>query len=213
MNPGRAVVGAALVVVGALLLADVTGLLEAEGIIADWWPLLLVALGLTQAASGSGFGVVSTVLIVLGVVLLGITTGLFGEDIGGEVWAVVLIAARAWVLLGLGRRRSGVLADPTVSGLSVFNVVKLTSRSPALRDGSLTAAFGVLRLDLTGAALDPAGARISTTAGSPLTTECSGTALQGMAVAASNTQREGATDSGRRPRNLQATQIRPPTPA
>jgi len=164
VSAGRAVVGAALVVVGALLLADVAGLAEAEGIIADWWPLLLVALGLVQASSGSGFGVVSTVLIVGGILLLGVTTDLFGDDIGGVVWAVVLVAAGAWVLLGWGRRRSGVLVEPTVSGLSVFNVVKLTSRSPALHAGALTAVLGTLRLDLTGATLDPAGARISVAA-------------------------------------------------
>jgi predicted membrane protein len=157
-------VGAALVVIGALLLGDAVGLFEAGGVIADWWPVLLIALGLMQAHSGGGFGVVSTVLVAGGLALLGVTTGLFGEDIGDVVWAIVLIAAGAWVLLGWGRRRSPVSADSEVSGLSVFNVVKLKNRSSGLRSGSLTAVLGTLRLDLTGATLDAAGARVSATA-------------------------------------------------
>jgi len=164
LSAGRAVIGAALVAVGVLLLADVAGLAKAGGIIADWWPLLLVALGIVQASSGGGFGVVSTVLVVGGIVLLGVTTGLFGEDIGGAAWAVALIAAGGWVLMGWGRRRSSASAESELSGLSIFNVVKLMNRSPALRAGALTAVLGTLRMDLTRATLDPAGARVSATA-------------------------------------------------
>jgi len=164
VSTGRVVVGAGFVVVGALLLADVAGFAEAGDILADWWPVLLIGLGVIQGLSGGEFRVTSTVLVIGGILLLGITTGLFGEDIGGVAWAMVLIAAGLWVLLGWGRRRSRASLEPDLSGLSVFNVVKLANRSAALRGGSLTAVLGTLRLDLTEAALDPMGARVSATA-------------------------------------------------
>ncbi|MSP22857.1 MAG: hypothetical protein EXR66_07590 [Dehalococcoidia bacterium] len=43
--PPRAFIGLILVALGGLFLADEAGLLDTGGIIGDWWPLVIVAVG------------------------------------------------------------------------------------------------------------------------------------------------------------------------
>lgn len=163
VNAGRTLVGAALVAVGAVYLLDVAGVVEAGGVIGRWWPALFVALGLLQAYGERRFGAVAWVLIVGGLVLLTVSTGVFGETAWSITWPILVVLAGAWLLSGWGRLRRGQIEDPEFSRLSLFNSMKVTSRSEGLRRASLTAVFGKLRLDLTGARLDPAGARVSAT--------------------------------------------------
>jgi predicted membrane protein len=164
MSAGRAIVGAALVAVGALFLLDAGGVVEAGDTLRRWWPLLLVVLGLLQAVSERRFGWVATVLVVSGLLLLTVSGGLFGEGAWGVLWPSLFIVAGLWVLAGWGRGRDRRGASREVATLSLFNLVRLVNRSVGFRSGTLTALFGGIRLDLTRATLDPGGARISATA-------------------------------------------------
>lgn len=163
VNAGRTLVGAALVAVGAVYLLDVAGVVEAGGVIGRWWPALFVALGLLQGYGERHFSAVAWVLIVGGLLLLAVSTGVVGETAWSVTWPILVVLAGAWLLSGWGRLRRGQTEDPEFSRLSLFNSIKVTSRSEGLRRVSLTAVFGKLRLDLTGASLDPAGARVSAT--------------------------------------------------
>jgi len=163
VNAGRTLVGAALVAVGAIYLLDVAGVIEGGGVIGRWWPVLLVALGLLQTYGERRFSAVAGVLIVGGLLLLAVTNGAFGKTAWLVTWPILVVLAGAWLLSGWGRMRRGQIEDPEFSRLSLFNSMKLTSRSTALRRAALTAVFGKLRLDLTGAKLDPGGARVSAT--------------------------------------------------
>ena len=157
VNAGRSLVGAALVALGVVYLLDVAG------VVGRWWPVLLVALGLLQAYGERRFSAVAWVLIAGGLLLLAVTTGVFGQTAWSVTWPILVVLAGAWLLSGWGRMRRGQIEDPEFSRLSVFNSIKLASRADALRRAALTAVFGKLRLDLTGARLDPAGARLSAT--------------------------------------------------
>lgn len=163
LSAGRALLGAALVALGALYLLDVAGVIEGGEVVGRWWPILLVALGLLQAYAEKRFSAVVWVLVVGGLLLLAVTTGLFGRRAWSVTWPILVVLAGAWLLTGWGRLRRGQIDDPEFSRMSAFNSVKLASRAYGLRRVSLTALFGKLRLDLTGVRLDPAGARLSAT--------------------------------------------------
>jgi predicted membrane protein len=163
VSAGRALVGAALVALGAVYLLDVAGVIEGGSVVGRWWPVLLVALGLLQAYAEKRCSPVVWVLVVGGLLLLAVTTGVFGRRAWSVTWPILVVLAGAWLLSGWGRLRRGQIEDPEFSRMSVFNSVKLASRAAELRRVSLTALFGKLRLDLTGAKLDPAGARLSAT--------------------------------------------------
>ncbi|MBM3694498.1 MAG: hypothetical protein FJW79_00975 [Actinobacteria bacterium] len=161
MSPGRSLVGGALMTLGVLYLLDAVGVLDAGPVVSRWWPVLLVALGVVQAASERRVSVVSGVLVVGGGLLLTVSTGLLGERAWGVAWPIVVTLAGAWLLTGWGRAHRAPGDDPRFARLSFINSVRLASRATALRRVVLTAVFGKLRLDLTGARLHPAGARIS----------------------------------------------------
>jgi predicted membrane protein len=163
MSAGRSLVGGAFVALGALYLLDAAGVVEAGGVVGRWWPGLLIALGVVQAFSERRFSAVAVVLVVGGALLLTVSTGLLGKTAWAVTWPILVVLAGAWLLSGWGRQRRVAGQDPEFSRLSVFNSVRVASRATALRRVALTAVFGKLRLDLTGARLDPAGARVSAT--------------------------------------------------
>jgi hypothetical protein len=164
MSAGRTLVGTALVALGAIYLLDAAGVVSGGTVAGRWWPALFVLLGLVQGLAERHLSVVAAVLIAAGLVLLGVTTGLLGHTAWAVTWPLVVVAAGLWLLSGWGRQRRGQSEDPEFSRLSVFNSMRLTSRAAALRRVALTAVFGKLRLDLTGAVPHPGGARLSATA-------------------------------------------------
>ncbi|MFH1330551.1 MAG: LiaF domain-containing protein [Actinomycetota bacterium] len=163
MSAGRSLVGGALMALGAIFLLEAAGVVEAGGLVGKWWPGLFLALGVMQAFSEKRVGAVAVVLVVGGALLLTVSTGLLGSTAWAVTWPILVVLAGAWLLSGWGRQRRSACLDPEFSRLSVFNSVRVASRATALRRVALTAVFGKLRLDLTGAHLDPAGARLSAT--------------------------------------------------
>ena len=163
MSAGRSLFGGALVALGALYLLDAAGVVGAGGIVGKWWPALFIALGMVQALSEKRVGGVALFLVVFGTLLLAVSTGALGRTAWAVTWPILVVLAGAWRLSGWGRPRRGAGSDPEFSRLSVFNSIRVASRATALRRVGLTAVFGKLRLDLTGAQPDRAGARLSAT--------------------------------------------------
>jgi hypothetical protein len=163
MSAGRSLFGGALVALGALYLLDAAGVVAAGGIVGKWWPALFIALGIVQALSEKRVGGVALFLVVFGALLLAVSTGVLGPTAWAVTWPILVVLAGAWLLSGWGRQHRGAGSDPDFSRLSVFNSTRVDSRATALRRVGLTAVFGKLRLDLTGAQLDRAGARLSAT--------------------------------------------------
>lgn len=163
VNVGRTLVGSALVALGLVYLLDVAGVLDSGGFVGRWWPLLVIGLGLLQALGERHFSPVAWVLIGGGLLLLAVSTGVFGRTAWSITWPILTVLAGLWLVSGWGRLGRGLVDDPEFARLSVLNSVRLSCRSPALRRAGVTAVFGKLRLDLTGARLDPGGARLSAT--------------------------------------------------
>ena len=164
MSAGRSLVGGALMALGALFLLDAAGVLDAGGAVGRWWPVLLVALGLVQMASERRVTIVASVLVLGGGLLLAVSTGLLGERAWEITWPVLVTLAGAFLVSGWGRAHRSPGADPQFARLSFFNSIRLASTAADLRLVALTAVFGKLRLDLTGARLNATGARLSTAA-------------------------------------------------
>ncbi len=163
VNVGRTLVGAALVALGVVYVLGVAGVIESREFIGRWWPVLVIGLGLLQALAERRFSPVAWVLVAGGLLILAVTTGAFGKTAWSVTWPILMVLAGVWLLSGWGRLGRGRVEETQFSRISVFNSVRLSCRSNALRRAGLTAVFGKLRLDLTGARLDPAGARVSAT--------------------------------------------------
>lgn len=146
---------------GTLLLLDAAGGADAGGIITRWWPLAFVFLGVVQVALERRLTAVAGLLVGGGAVALMATTGVVDADIWALLWPVLLIGAGIWLVAR--RHIHPVSRDDEVIRLAVFAPARLTSRATGLRRIDATAVFTSLRIDLTGATLDPGGAGVAAT--------------------------------------------------
>lgn len=160
-RPGRVVLGLALVAAGVVLLLDAQGMLDAGETLSDWWPLLLVVLGVLHWITDRRAVVSSLVLIVIGTVLLGIRLELLGDDAWWLVWPVALIGAGAWILIG----RSQSTQAPEAGSISVVAILsgrKVAAGPGEFRRGHATVVLGAADIDLTNAIPGP-GAAVTAT--------------------------------------------------
>ena len=159
---GRLVAGAVLVGVGALFLADALDGVDAGAVIASWWPLAVIGLGVVEVVAEGRLSAGPVVLFTIGGVLLAGTTGLLGDRLWSVMWPIGLVVLGLWLVLG--RRRPTITRRADVRRLAVLTAARFASRSDRFRSADLTAVLGSIRLDLTRATLRPEGARVAATA-------------------------------------------------
>ena len=149
----RLFAGLLLVVLGGVFLAEnLTAFVFDWG---DWWPAILIILGIVSLPSSRWLGVVLT---LVGAAFLVGTHNLLVVNIG-DFWPVALIAVGAWVLLGGWRRRArkGRGGETTADDLDVscaFGSVARRVTSGNFRGGKLSVLFGSAEVDLRDAVVE-----------------------------------------------------------
>ena len=130
---------------------------DVGGFIADWWPAVLILLGVGGIVRARAARRGQIVLVAAGVVLLLITLDVVDSRL---LWPVIIIGIGVWFLLG-GRaaRRPPTAGAPRVeekdensidvSALFSTSDQRVTSQS--LRSGKVSATFGSVVLDMGGA--------------------------------------------------------------
>jgi hypothetical protein len=163
MNSGRVLFGSVIAALGVLFLLDSAGVVDGGDVIAAWWPVAIIALGVFQGAAGKTRRS-ATVLVLVGVGLLAVTSGALGSDAWSYAWPVALVLVGLWILLGWGRRYGSHPADDEeLDGIAVLGSARLATRSQAFRRAAVTSILGGVTLDLSEALPVPGGANISIT--------------------------------------------------
>ncbi|MET0831262.1 MAG: hypothetical protein ABWY62_02695, partial [Acidimicrobiia bacterium] len=116
---GRAVLGGAAIVAGAVLFLSVIGDVDAGAVLGRWWPLVLIALGLVQVATERRLRIGSTVLLGIGLLLLASTTGLIDASVWPVLGAVALIVVGALVMAPRSSREVTVAGAHGAGGVVV----------------------------------------------------------------------------------------------
>lgn len=149
------VAGLVFVTLGVLLLAEQAGAIADVGdLVADWWPLVIVAAGLGQATlpprNPSGGLVVAGVGGALLLWTLDVVASL------SFVWPVLLIGFGLWLIVGRVRTGEGVdrFDDAHVSVVTVFGDREVAGPQGPFVGGDVTTVFGDVDLDLAEAQLD-----------------------------------------------------------
>jgi len=91
--------GVVLVALGLLFLAGQQGWIDASGLVATWWPVILIVAGL-GALMGRQGGWSSWLLFCLGVVLLLVNLGILPRSRVMALWPLVLIVVGLFLLIG-----------------------------------------------------------------------------------------------------------------
>jgi hypothetical protein len=162
----RIVAGVLLIVLGGLFLLDTLDVLGAGSIIAQWWPLAIVGIGVIQFFDAGLRSRQAMAVTAVGVVLLGFSTDVLTGDMFASLWPVGLIALGIWIAMGRGPGT----AMPPASGndrldeFVLFSGKEIRSTATAFEGGRATAVFGGIDLDLRGSTLRPEGAVLEASA-------------------------------------------------
>jgi hypothetical protein len=159
---GRRVLGVVMLALGLLWTADNLGLTDA-GAVLRWWPLLLVAFGVTRITGWGGerqfaLGIVAT---VAGALLLSHELGWMHVGLG-LLWPLAIVAVGIQILLRGSRAPYGSPAGADgsdyVHSFAFMGGAKTRCTSQVLRGAELSAIMGGVELDLRGAV--PADGRV-----------------------------------------------------
>lgn len=162
MSSGRLLLGVGLLLLGGLLLLDQLELVDAGEVLATFWPLILIAIGILQFITNPQHWFPPTFLILLGLMFLAVQLDVVSGDAWGAFWAGILVMAGIWILLGVGPRRGhDVRDDATVYSFVAFSGRDLASRSSAFEGGSITTLFGGTEVDLEQATMAGGQATVS----------------------------------------------------
>lgn len=145
-----------LIVLGVVFLLGNLDIINVDigDLISNWWPLILILLGVIGLFQARSTPVGSIFLIVIGAVLLLVTHDVADFDI---LWPIVIIGAGIWVLFHNRVSRRPTAADEVgqdsinVSALFSGSEHRITSQS--FQGGNVSASFGAVELDLSGAGL------------------------------------------------------------
>jgi hypothetical protein len=162
VRAGRYVIGIVLVLVGALYLVSAIADVDATGVVADWWPAVLVAIGVVQYGIDHSARLGSAVLVIVGLVLVLFTTGLVEGSVWTYLWPIAAILAGIAVMIPRLSQTPQAKGDTADAFVALGSRV-VQSRSQRFRGGEVTALLGSIVLDLTETSLAP-DARLTVTA-------------------------------------------------
>lgn len=164
-EPVPVVVGLVLVALGVLFLLDQAGSIDAGRLIDDWWPLVIVAIGLAQLVANPRSPVVALIVVGFGVILLLSQLDLIGRDVWNYLWPAVLVAIGVVIIFRApGRNLPAGIGDEVIRTTALFGSNELVVTSQKFKGGAATAIFGGVVIDLRPANLDPGGATMAATA-------------------------------------------------
>jgi predicted membrane protein len=168
-NSGRIFWGLVLVIIGGLFLLDTLNVAEAGHLLSDYWPVILILVGLwILVSSGWRNLLTSLILVALGVVFLLINLNILEHNVWNYAWPLAIVVAGLWLILRPAfRRTQGKLPEfkgDDLDTANIFSGQKRTITSSSFRGGRAQAIFGGLELDLTQAKLEGGQATIDLTA-------------------------------------------------
>lgn len=153
----RLIIGLFILALGALWTLDNMDLLESEDF-TQWWPVVLIAIGVVQFISRKSNRVGPVLLMIAGVFLLTISVGNIDFDLGDLIpLAIALFGGKlVWDALARRSARADVANDDsTVQSFAMMAGVKWQSRSRAFKGGEVNAIMGGVELDLRNVEIQP----------------------------------------------------------
>ena len=161
---GTAILGIGVLAVGAILLLDNFGFMEAENLFA-YWPVLLILVGISHFVrpAGSRRYTAGSIFIFVGAVLLLSNLGYIGFGIW-DLWPVILVIAGLSLILKPFRRRGANIGDDS----GVFEATAILGGSNRrlsaanFQGGDATAIMGGCEIDLRDCGSEGGPAEIDT---------------------------------------------------
>ena len=150
------VIATVLIVLGVIFLLGNLDIINVDigDLLSNWWPLILILLGVVGLFQARSTPVGSIFLIVIGGVLLLVTHDVADFDI---LWPIVIIGAGLWILFHNRVSRqpttAGEVGQDSINVSAVFSGSEQSVTSQSFQGGNVSATFGAVELDLRAAKL------------------------------------------------------------
>ncbi len=154
---GRNTIGFILIALGIILLLNYYGV----SIFNEWWPLILVILGVFILFRSPRLPASGLILVLIGCILQAMKLDIIPSEI---VIPIILIAVGAVFIISRIIGKSMVNNDDWLNYFAIFSGLQTRSHSSAFKGGHVTALFGGAEIDLYGAQLSPEGASLDLSA-------------------------------------------------
>jgi predicted membrane protein len=154
-------IGVLIIVVGLLLFLDNLDILESDSIL-QWWPILLIAVGLVKlfergASGGRAFGFV---LLLVGTVILLNNLHITYINLW-DLWPVLIVlvgGSMIWRAVSMQKERTrvaegGAIEDARIDGSAFLGGYSTGTSTRDFQGGSLTAVMGGCEIDLRNASM------------------------------------------------------------
>jgi predicted membrane protein len=167
-SPGSFWVGALILTIGALFLLQNFDILDFGHVVAHWWPLIMVIVGLDRLRRGDRPG--GTILLIVGVAFLTATLDIIHWGSIFRFWPVILILIGLSILLkgrdklGWWSATSGESSEDYLKIRATFSGVSRTISSEDFKGGEVASVFGGVELDLRNAKASAEGCRLDLSA-------------------------------------------------
>lgn len=160
-SQGRIFWGLLLVVLGVLFLLDRTGTLDFGDLVARFWPVIFILIGVSILLSNNFRNAGSGLFFILfGAFFLLLRLRIFDQAVWRFLWPLAIIAVGLWILLRPARhpdrKRIPEMSGDAADELAINQVFSGTARrveSQSFRGGKADVVFGSADIDLRSARL------------------------------------------------------------
>jgi hypothetical protein len=158
-NRSGALIGALLILGGVVFLLDAADVVPARSILSNWWPLILIGLGLFTMFGSPGSWTGGGILVAIGAVLLLSTLDVLDVSLWQLIIPVILLGAGlSLVIRGFGGRGNWD-RNVRVNLVGVLSEQQIRSEATGFQHASVTSVLGDAEIDLRNATIDPKGRR------------------------------------------------------
>jgi predicted membrane protein len=153
----RLIIGLAILVLGGLWTLDNMNILESEDF-TQWWPVVLIAIGIVQYVNRRTNRVGPVLLMIVGALLLTASLDFIDFELGDLIPLAIAVWGGKLVWDALARRsaRPGIdSGDSVVHAFAVMGGVHWHTNSHEFRGGDANAIMGGVEIDLRNAQMKP----------------------------------------------------------
>lgn len=154
---GRSTFGFILIALGSIIILNYYQVT----FFADWWPILLVALGAFLLVKHPKSPVSGTIIITLGAILQARKLDLLPAEI---IIPIILIILGIMFIFTRFKGKSAIHHEEQLSHFVIFSGLETRNQAHNFKGGSVTAIFGGASIDLRDAVLSQEGAELELSA-------------------------------------------------
>ena len=163
----RNVFALAMILIGAGFLLDSFEYMEFSQVISDWWPLLLILLGVAHISRKNPPVFSGLLIIGIGILLLADRLGFLIGGFWSAFWPLIIIIVGLSMLFPVKKyfsRKAQAHSEGDLNLSTLFSGQRKKIEDKNFKGGNISATFGAIELDLTDAELVPEGAVLNVNA-------------------------------------------------